>query len=137
CVTGVSRHQIPSGIDSNLAQRLRHTSEFRTIEPRLYLVDVERCRLDLAEQHDVIALPVNRIRKDHSVRECFKESRDFALHSFFVTLIQLYELCDHAPRVEMLFRDLEELARVERCRALHPWIKRVRCDAIELFLRRQ
>ena len=67
----------------------------------------------------------------------FEERRDLALHRRLVALVQLHEQRDDAAGIEVRLRDLEELARVERRRALHPRIERVRRDRVELLVRRQ
>ena len=107
------------------------------VEPRLHRVDIDLPCLDLTEQHEVVALTVDRVREDGAIRKRFEERRDLALHGRVRALVQLHEQRHHATGIEVALDHLEELARVERCSTLHPRIERIRRNRIELLVRRQ
>ena len=88
---------------------------------------------DLPHQHEVVALPVVRVAPDHAVRERLEERADLALHRRRVALVELHEQRHDAAGIQVLLDELEELARVERRRALHPRIERVGRDRVELL----
>ena len=81
--------------------------------------------------------PLYVLREDHAVRERLEERGDLALHRLGVALVELHEQRDDAARVQVLLDELEELARVEHRRALHPRVERIRRDRVELLVRRQ
>ena len=89
--------------------------------------------LDLAEQHQIVAGAVVGVAPDDAVRERLEEGRDLALHRLGVALVELHEQRDDAAGVEVLLDHLEELARVEHRRALHPRIERIGGDGVELL----
>jgi hypothetical protein len=110
---------------------------FRTVEARLHFVDIDGGGLDLAEQDHIVALAIDCISENHSVREGFQKSGDLTLHSLLVALIELNELCDHAARIQVFFRDLKKFTCVERGGTFHPGIKWIGRNTVELLLGRQ
>src|SRR4029078_7506752 len=91
----------------------------------------------LSEQHDVVAHTAKRVAGDDAIWKHLEEGGDFALDSFGRALIELNEQRDDPAWIEMRFRRLEELARVERCGAFGPRVERVGGDTVELLFARQ
>ena len=103
-------------------------------ELRLDRIDVDLHRAELADEHEIVAAAVVRVAEDHAVRERLHERRDLALHRLGVALVELHEQRDDAARIEVVLHDVEELLRVERRRALHPRIERIRRHRVELLI---
>ena len=71
-------------------------------QARLHGVHVDLAAVELPEQHQVVALAVDRVGEHGAVRERLEERADLALHRRLAALVQLHEQRDHAARVEVL-----------------------------------
>ena len=75
----------------------------RIVEPLLHRVDVDLAASELAEEHEVVALPVDRVGEHGAVRERLEERRDLALHRRLAALIELHEQRHHAAGIQVDF----------------------------------
>ena len=75
-LAGVGREQLDRRVEADLAQRLRDLRVLRALRACASISSTSIFdRLDLADQHEVVALAVVRVAADDAVRERLEERR--------------------------------------------------------------